>query len=62
MSKYDDIVSIYSELTVDNFGRNGQIELCDDGDGIDYIAKWEYYKPIPDGLKLGKQHNLEGLC
>jgi hypothetical protein len=28
--------------------------LKDDGDGIQYIAKWEYSKPIPDGLKLGK--------
>jgi len=29
--------------------------LCDDSDGLGaYIAKWEYPKPIPAGLKLGK--------
>ena len=54
MSKYEEIVKVYPELTVNNFGRNGQIELCDDGDGIDYIAKWEYSKPLPEGMKVGK--------
>jgi hypothetical protein len=32
----------------------GSIRLQDDGDGIQYIAKWEYEQPIPDGLTLGK--------
>jgi len=32
-----------------------QIVLRDDSDGEGiYIEKWEYSKPIPDGLKLGK--------
>jgi hypothetical protein len=31
------------------------IVLQDDADGEGaYIAKWDYSKPIPDGLKLGK--------
>jgi hypothetical protein len=31
------------------------VVLQDDSDGAGaYIAKWEYSKPIPDGLKLGK--------
>jgi hypothetical protein len=58
MSKYDEIVAVYPELIpnekIDLFGINGCIELRDDGDGIDYISKWEYSKPIPAGLKLGK--------
>ena len=55
MSLYDEIVSVYPELTDKDFMPNrGTILLADDGDGIQYIAKWEYSKPIPDGLKLGK--------
>ena len=57
MDLYLQIISIYPELTIteekDEF-RDGSIQLQDDGDGIQYIAKWEYSKPIPDGLKLGK--------
>ena len=58
MSLYDEIVAVYSELTSEDFNVNGSIQLRDDGDGIQYIAKWEYDQPIPAGLKLGKQHNL----
>jgi hypothetical protein len=55
MTLYDEIISIYSELAIDDFEpRNGKIGLSDDGDGIAYISKWDYSKPIPDGLKLGK--------
>lgn len=58
MSLYDQIVAIYPELTItqesDEFGPKGSIELCDDGDGVPYIAKWNYSKPIPKGMKLGK--------
>jgi hypothetical protein len=43
----------YPEITDDEF-IIGSILLQDDGDGIAYIKKWEYSKPIPDGLKLGK--------
>ena len=54
MSLYDEIVAVYSELTSEDFNVNGSIQLRDDGDGIQYIAKWEYDQPIPAGLKLGK--------
>jgi len=57
MSLYSEIVEVYSELAItdqyDEF-KNGSIRLQDDGDGIEYIAKWDYSKPIPAGLKLGK--------
>lgn len=49
------IKAIYPELTDDDFFlETGSIGLKDDGDGVVYIAKWEYSKPIPDGMKLGK--------
>ena len=49
------IIDTYSELKDEDFDKQqGVIRLCDDGDGIQYIAKWEYSKPIPEGLKLGK--------
>ena len=55
MSLFDDIVKVYPELTNEDFHPiRGSIALKDDGDGIAYIAKWEYSKPIPSGLKLGK--------
>jgi len=54
MDLFTQITEIYPELTSDDFAARGSIRLQDDGDGIQYIAKWEYSKPIPDGLKLGK--------
>lgn len=57
MDLYSQIVEAYPELLENpnkNYFYKGQIELRDDGDGIQYIAKWEYEKPIPAGLKLGK--------
>ena len=55
MTLWEKIVEVYPELTDEDFGRYGTIELRDDSDGQGaYIAKWEYTKPIPDGLKLGK--------
>lgn len=52
---FDKIVEIYPELTSQDFHPlNGSILLQDDGDGIQYISKWEYSKPIPKNLKLGK--------
>ena len=57
MTLYDEIIAVYPELTItpekDEFAF-GSIRLCDDGDGIQYIAKWNYSKPIPKGMKLGK--------
>jgi hypothetical protein len=47
------IKETYPEITDDEFIM-GSILLQDDGDGIQYIKKWEYTKPIPNGLTLGK--------
>ena len=55
MSLYEDIVAVYPELTSADFGIRSQIILSDDLDEAgEYIAKWNYSKPIPDGMKLGK--------
>lgn len=55
MSLYDEIIAVYPELTDANFGMRGEILLSDDLDGLGaYIAKWEYSKPVPNGLKIGK--------
>ena len=55
MTLWEQIVAVYPELTDDDFKVNGSINLQNDSDGFgDYIVKWEYSKPIPDGLKLGK--------
>ena len=51
------ITNAYPELAQDDYAafNNGTIRLQDDSDGLGaYIAKWEYSKPIPKGLKLGK--------
>ena len=48
------IYTTYPELENSDLMSLG-IVLQDDSDGLGaFIAKWEYSKPIPDGLKLGK--------
>ena len=56
MSLYQQIIDAYPELNLAAFDpANGVISLRDDADGEGaYIEKWEYIKPIPIGLKLGK--------
>lgn len=55
MTIYETILQTYPELTNNDFHPfSGSIALADDGDGVQYIAAWNYSKPIPDGLKLGK--------
>jgi len=58
MSLYDQIIELLPELTItdekNEFADRGSIELRDDGDGIQYISKWDYSKPVPSGLKIGK--------
>lgn len=58
MKLWEQIIEVYPELADNNyeqFGDFGSIRLQDDSDGQGaYIAKWEYSKPIPKGLKLGK--------
>jgi hypothetical protein len=55
MELWEKIIEAYPEINpTDNFKELG-IYLKDDSDGIGaYISKWEYEKPIPAGLKLGK--------
>jgi hypothetical protein len=54
MSLIDLILEANPLITRDDFLPSGKIQLRDDGDGIQYIAKWDYDKPIPKGLSLGK--------
>jgi len=55
MTIYETIIAKYPELTIADFlPHKGSILLSDDGDGVVYLAKWEYSKPVPDGLKIGK--------
>jgi hypothetical protein len=56
MTLWEQIIAVYPELTdVDFHPDFGSINLFDDSDGQGaYIAKWEYSKPIPEGMKLGK--------
>lgn len=59
MELWEKIIAAYPELADDDFAElnpiTGKICLRDDSDGIGaYIEKWEYSKPIPDGLTLGK--------
>lgn len=55
MDYFTQITNIYPELTSEDFEPiRGSILLKDDGDGIQYIEKWEYSKPIPEGMKVGK--------
>jgi hypothetical protein len=55
MELWEQIIETYPEINAtDNFQKLG-IFLQDDADGEGaYIAQWDYLKPIPDGLKLGK--------
>ena len=55
MTLYEKIIGIYPELEKLPMAFISEIILQNDSDGTgDYIAKWEYSKPIPDSLKLGK--------
>lgn len=59
MALYEDIIKIYPELSEDNghkhFGPYGTITLRNDSDGLgDYIERWDYSKPVPKGMKIGK--------
>ena len=48
------IITAYPEIDSEVF-KSGVIVLQNDSDDKgDYVAQWNYSKPIPDGLKLGK--------
>ena len=53
MDLYTQIKLTYPDLDDAEFVF-GSIELRDDGDGIQYISKWDYSEPLPEGLTLGK--------
>ncbi len=55
MALYNDIVAALLELEDSLAFSDGTIILQNDSDDAgDYIAKWEYSKPLPDGMKVGK--------
>lgn len=49
---YEILITEYPELENSDAFVFGVIILQNDSDGTgDYIAKWEYEKPIPDSIK-----------
>jgi hypothetical protein len=51
----EQIIEVYPELTSNNF-QLGVIVLRNDSDGSgDYIAEWNYEKPLPESLKSYKR-------
>lgn len=51
-SLYQQLIEIYPELENSQELIKNVIYLRNDSDGTgDYIAKWEYDKPVPDSLK-----------
>jgi hypothetical protein len=53
MSLWQILIDYYPELSDSDFRT--KIILRNDADKFgDYIEKWHYEKPIPEGLKLGK--------
>jgi len=55
MTIYAQVIAAYPELEGSDAFYNGTIILQDDSDGVgDYIREWNYSKPIPEGLSLGK--------
>ena len=54
MELWEQIIEAYPEISATDYFPDLGIYLADDGDGVAYISKWEYSKPIPEGLSLGK--------
>ena len=55
MELWEQVIEAYPEIKATDDFKSLGIYLQDDSDGLGaYIAKWEYSKPIPKGLKLGK--------
>lgn len=51
MSLYEELIAELPELEGSVELKRGAIELRNDSDGKgDYIAKWEYSKPVPESL------------
>jgi hypothetical protein len=55
MELWEKIIEAYPEISPIDYFPDLGIYLQNDSDGEGaYIAKWDYSKPIPDGMKLGK--------
>jgi len=55
MGLYNDLINALPELSESDAFARGVIILQNDADETgDYIAKWDYSKPLPQGFKLGK--------
>lgn len=53
LTLYEQIIAAYPELTDTDF--RDTIILQNDSDGLgDFIAKWNYSQPLPEGMKVGK--------
>ena len=58
MTILETIYATYPELEGTDLYFDNGIRLQDDSDGEGvYVAEWAYSKPLPAGLKLGKQWN-----
>ena len=56
-SLYQQIKHIYSDLTNEDFGPDGAIELLKPSDADEFIAKWNHpskSEPTVDQLKVAK--------
>ena len=55
MTIRETIIEAYPELEGTRIFADGVIYLQNDSDGVGtYIREWNYSKPIPEGLSLGK--------
>ena len=55
MTLYNDLIAALPELEGSDAFIRGTIILQNDADEAgDYIAKWEYSQPLPEGMKVGK--------
>jgi len=55
MTLYNQIIAVFPELENSDLFINGTIILQNDSDGLgDYVAHWNYSKPLPQGFKVGK--------
>ena len=55
MELWQKVIAVYPEIQpIDDFQKLG-IVLQDDTDGLGaYILEWNYTKPLPTGMKVGK--------
>ena len=55
MTLHEQIIAVYPELENTKAFADGIIYLQDDSDGLGaYIREWNYEKPLPKGMKIGK--------